>query len=267
MTVTRRLAALALFAGLALAGAPALADVLDPCAPHIYREERNLGIPAHLMRAVALAESGRWLDETRSTVAWPWTINAEGVGHFYPSKEAAIAAVRQLQARGVRSIDVGCMQVNLHWHQNAFRSLEEAFEPMSNVAYAAHYLAELKAERQSWDAAVRYYHSADPGFNQPYGEKVERLWASVRTDSSETATRFAAGDNSSLFAFRGAGASGTAWWLKPGWVNPSPKDSFVRVAAAGPGSIGLKGQGLDQYRQAPVQPTTTGPRMRLFDRP
>ena len=32
---------------------------------------------------------------------WPWTINAEGVGSFYETKAAAIAAVRDLQARGL----------------------------------------------------------------------------------------------------------------------------------------------------------------------
>ncbi len=238
----------------------------DPCAPHIYREERNRGIPAHLMRAVALAESGRWLDEAHASVAWPWTINAEGVGHFYPSKPAAIAAVRALQERGVRSIDVGCMQVNLYWHAGVFRSLEEAFEPMSNVAYAARYLAELKQERQSWEAAVSYYHSAVPEFNQPYRAKVERLWASVRSNSTETATRFAAVDSAGLFAFRGSTMGGTAWWLKPGWVNPNPSASFTRTASAASGSGGPQGLTLEQYRQAPVQPATAA-KLRFFERP
>ena len=43
-------------------------------------------------------------------------MNAEGVGTYYPSKAAAIAAVEALQARGVQSADVGCMQVNLLHH-------------------------------------------------------------------------------------------------------------------------------------------------------
>ena len=253
MSPFRLLAVLAALIAPALTGGAALADPIDPCAPHIYREERNYGIPAHLMRAVALAESGRWIDGLKASVAWPWTINAEGVGHFYPSKAAAIAAARDLQARGIRSFDVGCMQINLMWHANAFRSLEEAFEPISNVAYAARYLSELKLERQSWDAAVAYYHSADPAFNQPYRAKVDRLWASVRTDSTETATRFAAVDSASLFAFRSPGVGGTAWWLKPGWVNPSPSASFTRVGAMQGVGASQKGLTLEQYRLSPVQ--------------
>ena len=67
---------------------------------------------------------------------WPWTINAEGQGLFYDTKAQAVAAVRALQARGVRSIDVGCMQVNLMHHPDAFPTLEQAFDPQTNAAYA-----------------------------------------------------------------------------------------------------------------------------------
>ncbi|MBI1778325.1 MAG: transglycosylase SLT domain-containing protein [Proteobacteria bacterium] len=264
MSFRRLLAALLAIGFLALLQGRAYADALDPCAPHIYREERNRGIPAHLMRAVALAESGRWLDEAHASVAWPWTINAEGVGQFFPSKAAAIAGVHALQARGVRSIDVGCMQVNLYWHANAFRSLEEAFEPMSNVAYAARYLTDLRQERGSWEGAVSYYHSAVPEFNQPYRAKVERLWASVKGNSTETQTRLAAVDVAGALSFRGPGIGGTAWWLKPGWVNPNPSASFTRVAT-NPGG-GSQGMSLERYRHAPVQPATAMP-TRFLGRP
>ena len=36
---------------------------------------------------------------------------------------AAIAAVTRLRARGIRNIDVGCMQVNLHYHGQHFETL------------------------------------------------------------------------------------------------------------------------------------------------
>ena len=80
---------------------------------------------------------------------WPWTVDAEGQGAFYDSKELAIAAVRALQARGVRSIDVGCMQVNLMHHPNAFNSLEQAFDPVArNANYAAQFLTELHGQNR-----------------------------------------------------------------------------------------------------------------------
>ena len=41
------------------------------------------------------------------------------------------------RAQGARSIDVGCMQVNLLHHADAFASLEQAFDPVANARYAA----------------------------------------------------------------------------------------------------------------------------------
>ena len=52
-----------------------------------------------------IPQSGRW-------TPWPWTIDVEGQGSFLPNKAAAIAAVQALQARGIQSIDVGCVQIN-----------------------------------------------------------------------------------------------------------------------------------------------------------
>ena len=90
-------------------------------------------MPDRLMQAIGLVESGRRDPKAAGVRPWPWTINAENVGSFYDTKEQAIAAVQALQARGVRSIDVGCMQVNLMHHADAFASLEEAFDPRANV--------------------------------------------------------------------------------------------------------------------------------------
>ena len=162
-------------------GAKGSLDVgYDLCLGPIYAAEREKGIPTHLLRSIALTESGRWDEASSRTVAWPWTINAEGVGHFFPSKQAAIAFVHKLRAKGVKSMDVGCMQVNLMWHPNAFTSLDEAFEPQKNVAYAARHLADLKVDRKTWTDAVGYYHSATPEHNQRYRAKVLKLWADIQ---------------------------------------------------------------------------------------
>ena len=151
----------------------------DLCGAAIARTEQARGIPRNFLRAVGLAESGRWDTRAGQGVPWPWTVTAEGEGNYYPTKAAAIAAVRRLQGRGIKSIDVGCMQVNLYWHGDAFSGLADAFEPEANVAYAADFLSRLKEERRSWQNAVGYYHSATPEFNQRYRAKVLRLWQGV----------------------------------------------------------------------------------------
>ncbi|MGB8274995.1 MAG: transglycosylase SLT domain-containing protein [Alphaproteobacteria bacterium] len=157
--------------GLAKAGA---------CARPIVRTEQAEGIPRHLLTAISLAESGRYDDASRETIAWPWTINAEGRGMFFETKEAAVAAVQKLRARGVASIDVGCMQVNLFHHKDAFANLGEAFDPAANVAYAARFLKSLREEKRSWSQAVASYHSAERAFGAPYRSTVYALWAKVR---------------------------------------------------------------------------------------
>src|SRR5579871_1916551 len=153
MISNRRLTSLLLCAALALCGAAKPAAALaDPafnsvdalaCGQETARQEKQQAIPDRLLHAISLVESGRWDAEHQATLAWPWTVMAEGEGRFLPSKEAAIAEVRKLQARGVRNIDVGCMQINLLAHPDAFANLDEAFEPRSNVAYAARFLNDL----------------------------------------------------------------------------------------------------------------------------
>ncbi len=88
--------------------------------------------------------------------------------------------MRRLSARGVRNIDVGCMQVNLRYHPDAFASIEAAFDPATNVAYAARYLMSLNQATRSWSQAIGRYHSATPERGLAYRRKVEKLWTSER---------------------------------------------------------------------------------------
>jgi soluble lytic murein transglycosylase-like protein len=161
------------------AAAPAIAlPPLSPglqCRQAILAAERAAAVPAQLMAAIARVESGR--PDARGVVhPWPWTINAEGEGQYFASKDAAIAAVRALQARGVRSIDVGCMQVNLFHHPDAFATLEQAFDPGTNAAYAARYLNDLYATTRDWTRATAFYHSATPELGDGYQRRVAAVW-------------------------------------------------------------------------------------------
>lgn len=150
------------------------------CRQEARRIEQAHGLPPLLLEAIAQVESGRWNRDAGTTAGWPWTVTAGGPGQFLPSRQAAIAAVRALQAQGRRNIDVGCMQINLHYHPEAFESLEAAFEPAANLGYAAAFLSELRARYGSWTAAIGRYHSATPRFSGPYRLKVFRAWRAAR---------------------------------------------------------------------------------------
>ncbi|EFH09223.1 lytic transglycosylase domain-containing protein, partial [Teichococcus cervicalis] len=144
------------------------------CRAAIALAEREFSLPAGLLAAIGRVESGR--REGGRTDPYPWTINAEGRGSMFPSKPAAIAAVQALQAGGMRSIDVGCMQINLRHHPDAFASLEQAFDPLANARYAARFLTELYAPRQDWARAAAAYHSQTPEYAAPYLARVQAAW-------------------------------------------------------------------------------------------
>ena len=146
------------------------------CRAAIGMAERMSGVPDRLMQSIGIMESGR-RDETGVMSAYPWTINAEGAGSYYATKAEAIAAVNALRARGVRSIDVGCMQVNLMHHASAFTSLEEVFDPAANAAYAAKFLLRLLTQTGSWPGATAGYHSLTPEIGGDYARKVLAIWA------------------------------------------------------------------------------------------
>jgi len=147
------------------------------CEPAIAAAEQGARTAPGLLHAIGLVESGRRDPRTGQRHPWPWTVTAEGVGTYYASKEEAIAAVQALQARGVASIDVGCMQVNLMYHPDAFRSLDQAFDPGPNAAYAARFLNSLYARLADWPAAAAAYHSMTPGPAAQYAKLIAAVWS------------------------------------------------------------------------------------------
>jgi soluble lytic murein transglycosylase-like protein len=184
-----RAAACAFFCALAVIPfTPVVAEesAWTACRRAIATAEPGSGVPAGLLGAIALVESGRSDPRSGRVEPWPWTWNVEGEGHTAPTREAAVAEVSALLAQGRRSIDVGCMQVNLLYHPTAFPKLEEAFDPMVNVRYAASFLKELQARTGNWAQAVANYHSGEAEHGLAYQRQVllARLgaaWASGGT--------------------------------------------------------------------------------------
>lgn len=166
-----RLLFLALLLAAPAARAQAPGDPWTACGRAIAAAEREAGIPAGLLLAIARVESGRAAPQG-GVAPWPFAINADGSGRFPESRAAAIAEVTALRGRGIASVDVGCMQVNLFHHPAAFPDLEAAFDPPRNVAYAVRFLRELRARTGNWADAIAQYHSAEPGRGLAYHSRV-----------------------------------------------------------------------------------------------
>jgi soluble lytic murein transglycosylase-like protein len=203
------------------------------CEAALARAESAWRLPAGVLGAIARVESGR-AGPDGSVHPWPWTINVEGDGHFLTSKTEAIASVRAQQARGARSIDVGCMQVNLMHHPDAFRSLEEAFDPERNTDYAASFLTTLRAQLGSWPAAIGAYHSATPALAGPYRDQVLAAWHGA--PMSPTSPGIGMGINMAM-----------------GMGHPFPGSSTSTVIRSAVPPSGPTGRGLDAYRAMPVR--------------
>ena len=222
------------------------------CRPALIAAEARHGVPTGLLQAIGVVESGRRDEATGVRQPWPWTINAEGEPHLFDSKEQAVSWVRQAQARGMRSIDIGCAQVNLMHHPAAFASLEQAFDPVANADYAARFLKELRDTTAggNWMTAAGDYHSQTPELAEPYRQQVQAVMAGGTAPMSSAAS-LAAASPSSPFGSTGPGRGSAGAAPEPG-----------RLLAAPSGTVG---RGLDAYRALPIQmaavirplPTTT----------
>ena len=138
------------------------------------------GIPERLFYAVALAESGYRVDSSGAARPWPWTLNVAGSGAFYPSRAAALTALREALAQGRTSVDVGLMQVNWKYHRERLAPVEAALDPYRNLDIGAGILLDCYRSAGAWWAAVGCYHAPnEPGRAAAYRARVRALWSAL----------------------------------------------------------------------------------------
>lgn len=142
------------------------------CIRAIRAAEAAHGIPENLLMAIGLQEAGRKKDG--QLTIWPWSVNSHGKTSMFDNKAEAIRFVQAEKAAGRTLIDVGCMQVNQHWHPDAYASLEEAFDPQASADYAAAFLARLHRDAGDWMKAAGNYHSFTPRHHDRYVAGIRR---------------------------------------------------------------------------------------------
>lgn len=158
MTATwRRSIVVALF--ICSAGAAKASTDVRPCESEMARAAQIHGIPLGILYAVGLTETGR------RGALYPYALGAEGQTVFAKNLDDAVANFEAMRHRGVKLIDLGCMQINHYFHGDKFDSVRAMFDPAKNVDYAARFLKALKAREGSWTMAVARYN-AGPN-NQP----------------------------------------------------------------------------------------------------
>lgn len=123
------------------------------CEREILAAASKYRVPAGILYSVGLTETGR------KGSLQPYALNIEGKAYFAADEREALTRFQQARAGGAKLIDLGCMQINHHFHGSAFSSPAEMLNPRRNVEYAARFLAELHARHETWTMAVARYHA------------------------------------------------------------------------------------------------------------
>lgn len=168
-------------------------DEVSMCMLAASRMESKYNIKEHLLQTISSVETGRWDLERQEYAAWPWTINVNGKGYHFKTKKEAIEEVKRLQAKGIKGIDVGCMQISLKYHADAFRTLDEAFDPEKNVEYSAKFLSRLYKKKGDWQKAAMAYHSKVPARGMRYKKKLLSRFEEIKVallDKDQSQTLF-----------------------------------------------------------------------------
>jgi soluble lytic murein transglycosylase-like protein len=123
------------------------------CEREMKTASAKYDVPLGVLYAVGLTESGH------KDSLQPYAMNIAGKAYFAKNLADGLARFEQAQADGIALIDIGCMQINHHFHGAEFPSVARMFEPHANVDYAARFLTVLRKQEGSWTLAVARYHA------------------------------------------------------------------------------------------------------------
>ena len=209
--------ALVLPVPMALAAAPEPSRQCDHAAA--MAAERS-GVPIDILLAITRVETGRGTPELSP---WPWTINADGTGTWYATKDEAVAAATDHLTNGTGTFDVGCFQLNIRWHGENFADLADMFDPAKNANYAATFLLDLYQESGDWSQAVSAYHSRTEVIAAAYLTKVKAVLNGPAPEV-DVAARYEPElvERENLFPLLQAGGKGSAGSLVPAQLTRGP---------------------------------------------
>jgi len=178
-------------------------------------------LSADLLRSIALVESAmypwavninwesfrpespyRAVQLIRNVQQRPWLLRVDytDTSHrlFFHSGRDAQQALQSLLARvklldterphqweirklDVRSVDIGLMQINWKFHGRHFESMQQLFDPATNLDYAARYLKRLLKEHGDLEQAVAHYHSNTEEFQNRYLQAFRTVYQKQRS--------------------------------------------------------------------------------------
>lgn len=149
----RHLKAVVLTTAIAATSISEAAPPSNICERQLAAAAAHENVPLGVLYAVGMTESGN------KGSLHPYALNIAGKTVFAKSQAEALATFERARNKGIKLIDLGCMQVNHHYHGKNFTSPLAMLDPEANVAYAAKFLKELRDSEGSWTMAVARYHA------------------------------------------------------------------------------------------------------------
>ena len=153
MTRIRRLPTLLLLALFYSTNARATDGHLNICEREMVAAAQAEQVPLGVLYAVGMTETGR-----KGSLS-PFALNVEGKTILAGSQKKALFEFNRARRSGKKLIDLGCMQINYHYHGSEFASVAAMLDPHTNVRYAARFLRELRLREGNWTMAVARYHA------------------------------------------------------------------------------------------------------------
>lgn len=140
--------------------------------PAYQRASAAQGVPAELLWAVAKQESSYKLKI--GTYPWPWTLNVDGVGHYFRTRtEACVAAKTAIAQVGGKKVDIGLTQQNWGWvGRDFYQDPCDSLDPNDNLRTASIRLRECYEKERDWIMAAGCYH-------RPAGGEPARIYRGI----------------------------------------------------------------------------------------
>ena len=128
-------------------------SAVQVCEKQMAFASKKHGVPLGILYAVGLTETGY------KKSLHPFALNIAGKSLFPKTENEAMQKFHEARRRGVKLIDLGCMQINHFYHSSKFKSVRQMLDPQKNVEYAALFLKALYKREGSWTLAAARYHA------------------------------------------------------------------------------------------------------------
>lgn len=151
-------------------------DKKYPLMQRIGARKVTVSWDGHEAEKVSLSDfMGKVRDLPKET---PIKVKIHAFSKRYKTKGEATSVAKNMLSLGHNNFDAGLLQVNWMYHGDNFKSVDQVFDPNTNVRYAVNYLRKHKRDRDWWRSVGRY-HSGTEKHAKRYIESVWEMYQKV----------------------------------------------------------------------------------------